>query len=312
MTATITSLPQSGTLHQLTQVFDLHGYDPKAGTQITKVPFEITSPYGPSSRVVYKRPKYDYETYGEWGRFNFIMTDKHGNKSHEGTIVLIPPSRIILGSNFLLSDEGWNTSGNRPDGVTHDQTTRGVMSYFIYSSDNSLNIQDGRHDVDLWHFVAPEKYHGWQAIMYGATMKFDMSSFGGDYSLSKRNFEGKLNIVEIVCSTCAMNKGITLGYPLSSTSGFDGQSKPFALPLVESGGWLKDPQNTNLQWTVPTRCDMYEVLSGISSIRILGDFTNWYESISLDNFQIVAEKVRGPYQMPLCAQKSRDNRKCTC
>lgn len=311
MTATITSLPESGALHQVTQVFDLHGYDPKAGKQITSTPFQIPSSSSKQARIVYKRPEYDIESYGEWGRFNFVLTDHEGT-SYEGTIVLIPSSNTILGSNFLLSDEGWNTTGNRQDHVVYDQTSRGVMSFYIYSSDKSLNIQENGHDIDIWYFEAPPKFHGWHAIVYGATMKFDMSSFGGDYSLSKRNFDGKLNIVEIYCSTCALNKGIRLGYPLSSTSGFDGQTKPFALLLLEDGGWLKDPQNTNLDWTVPTRCDMYDVLSAITSIRILGDFTNWYESISIDNFQIVAERVRGPYQIPLCAQRIRNGMKCTC
>ena len=31
---------------------------------------------------------------------------------------------------------------------------------------------------------------------------------------------------------------------------------PISIPLIEWGGWLKDPQNNNLPWTTPTTCDM--------------------------------------------------------
>ena len=31
---------------------------------------------------------------------------------------------------------------------------------------------------------------------------------------------------------------------------------PISIPLAEWGGWLKDPQNSNLPWTTPSTCDM--------------------------------------------------------
>ena len=54
--ATITKLPRSGSLFQLSQVFDVHGYEPKTGVQITTVPTAVT---GRDSRVVYRRQSFE-------------------------------------------------------------------------------------------------------------------------------------------------------------------------------------------------------------------------------------------------------------
>ena len=71
---------------------------------------------------------------------------------------------------------------------------------------------------------------------------------------------------------------------------FLGAPAKFSLPLLESAGWLKDPQNTLKPYTVPTKCDMVQVLSRLSALRILGDWTNWYESVALDNVDILNTK----------------------
>jgi hypothetical protein len=64
---------------------------------------------------------------------------------------------------------------------------------------------------------------------------------------------------------------------------FNGDAVTFSVSLVESKGWLKDPQNALAQWAPPSKCDMIQVLSRLSSLRILGDWTNWYESVALDD-----------------------------
>eukprot|EP00804_Cyclotella_cryptica_P019140 CCRYP_017795-RA/>CCRYP_017795-RA protein AED:0.23 eAED:0.23 QI:15/1/1/1/0/0/4/835/128 len=56
--ATITRLPTMGTLYQLSQIFNVHGYDPKAGTPINTTPTKVT---GKKSRVVYRRPIIDLD-----------------------------------------------------------------------------------------------------------------------------------------------------------------------------------------------------------------------------------------------------------
>jgi hypothetical protein len=61
----------------------------------------------------------------------------------------------------------------------------------------------------------------------------------------------------------------------------DGKPRDVSIPLVETS-WKMDPKNTLLPWTTPTPCQFVEVLGDISSLRILGDHTRWYESVAID------------------------------
>ena len=263
----------------------------------------------------------------EWGRFNYTVADDnndnnmyniHNNKggedeSQEGTVVLVSPNNVVVESNFLFSDENWTTVGNRnKNEVFYEQSSRGIMNYYIYSMDQSLNINSNGDDADVWYFELPPKFHGWQGIMYGGRIEFVLSSFGGDFSEGFRNQPDKLNLVEITCAKCSINKGETIGFPLHATDRFDGRTTTFTLPLTELSGWVRDPKNTLHEWKPITKCKFIEILSGISSIRILGDLTTWYESISIDNVRLVAAKPKGRYHLPVCAQKSPDARRCDC
>lgn len=295
-------------MYQVSHLFNTHGYDPKAGLLITEVPCKVI---GKRAQVVYKRPESDRNKNGEWARFQYQVADKE-SKSLDGTVVLVNPSKVIVGSDFWLSDEGWTTVGNIPNGVTYEKSSRGIMNFYIYSADNSLNIMPDKNDKDVWYFQLPPKFSGWHGIAYGGRLEFDMSSFGGDFSKERQNYPGKLNLVEIHCARCSLNHGEIYGFPLSSTKGFDGTTTSFSFELTESAGWRKDPKNTEKGWIIPTKCEIIELLSGISDIRILGDFSNWYESVSIDNVQIVADKADDRYQLPVCAQTQPDGRRCKC
>jgi hypothetical protein len=56
---------------------------------------------------------------------------------------------------------------------------------------------------------------------------------------------------------------------------------------------------------------MIEVLSGLSGLRILGDLTDWYESIALDAVSLKAP-ASGRSEVPTCAQGTPDASVCTC
>ena len=63
----------------------------------------------------------------------------------------------------------------------------------------------------------------------------------------------------------------------------------------------KDPKNSLFAWPPPSQCDMIEVLSGLSGLRILGDLTDWYESIALDAVSLKAP-ASGRSEVPtVCA-----------
>lgn len=81
-----------------------------------------------------------------------------------------------------------------------------------------------------------------------------------------------LRLVELYCSACARNTGTTLAFPLAAAGGFagGGAGVSFSLPLSEAKGWVKDPENSLKEASAPTKCEMAEVLSNLSELRILG------------------------------------------
>jgi len=294
----------------LTQVFNTHGYDPKAGEEIISVPTIVK---GSKSRLVYKRPYFNRHM----GRnnildqFEYIVADSTST-SEAGKVTLISPNNVVVGSDFILDDEKWITTGNKNQGVSHETSSRGEMNYFIYATDDSINVNLKGDDLDIWRFQAPSQFLGWHGILYGGTFDFTLSSFSGDFSPSNLNFDGKMNLVEISCAECLRGKGITLGYPLLSSGAFSGSTTKFSINMTETSGWVKDPHNVLLSWTNPTKCDFMRVLSGITSVTILGDFSRWYESVSIDSVFWRSPNAKGRLQLPICAQKTPDVRVCAC
>ncbi len=326
-TATVTKLPTKGTLYQLSYVFDKHGYDPKTGTPITTVPTLVT---GQNSRLVYRRPDFDYSSHiidgdqlskrRDSDEFEYTVNDNRGGgDSLPGKITFVSnKTRRLVSSEFLFTDEGWKTVGNKHNitDVRHEAAMRGDMNRYIYGVDDLIDVDANRNDRKLWKFLLPEKYTGWFGVWYGGTFEFTLSSLNGDYSGVNSHWVDEklrpLNLVEIYCRSCDLFQGVTIAFPLSNTQGFDGNTTSYSLVMKETEGWMKDPQNVLFEWTVPSKCSFIEVLSGITSVRILGDFTNWYETVSIDNVRWVAASSRGRYHVPICAQDTPDCRKCSC
>eukprot|EP01033_Poteriospumella_lacustris_P006759 gene6759-4874_t len=89
---------------------------------------------------------------------------------------------------------------------------------------------------------------------------------------------------------------------------FNGDAKRISIPLNEFSGWLKDSQDVLVPWYKVSQCDIIQVLSRLSKIRILGDYTTWYETVAIDNVQI--SNTKG--SLPLCAMETPDASICTC
>jgi len=320
---TIITPPSSGSLYQLSDVFSKYGYDPKAGVPVRAGPAIVT---GSNSRIYYKRPSPDAESNQLWDRITYtaativstvpsyqgITGTTTGKASYQGTITIVPPSGALVGSNFLLSNEGWSITGNKVvQNATYEPYSRGaLLNHYIYGTDDKINV-DGPSSPDrsLWYFQAPSSYLGNWGIAYGGSIKFTLGAFSGDFT--KTNGDNN-NIVILECAKCVgpVGTGITLGFPIKNLPyiKFTGAPVQYTLPLLEGAGWLKDPQNTLQQWTTPTKCDMIQVLSRLTSFKILGDWTTWYESVALDNVQIANTKG----QLPLCAMSIPDASICTC
>jgi hypothetical protein len=320
--ATVKSLPGgTGTVHQLSKVFSDYGYEPKKGVTIMNGQ-DVTGSKG--NRIYYKRPSIDQTQVGHWGVMKYTVSDLSDtnivkSESYEGMVTFIPPNGIIVGSHFTRRHEDWKVIGNKGNPntgyhVNYEASSRGSLNHYVYASDDTINTDQNGNDINLWYFLAPSKFLGHYGISYDGTIEFTLSSFHGDFSKNKLNNgnsnAGGLSLVEIYCSQCNINKGNTIVFPLLKTKQktFNGKTTKYSIKLNENSGWLLDPKNTLSKWYKPTQCQFIEILSGISSIKILGDFTKWYESVALDDVSIINLKSK----LPLCAQLTPDASTCTC
>jgi hypothetical protein len=124
-------------------------------------------------------------------------------------------------------------------------------------------------------------------------------------------------VVLLECAECdgPVSKGITLAYRLSTLTAspngaFLGKPQRLSIALKEgtATGWLKDPQNALTDWTAASQCDLVQVLSRLSKVSILGDWTTWHETVALDDVKVVNTKGK----LPLCAMGRPDASICTC
>lgn len=301
--------PATGNLYQLSQVFSAYGYEPKKGSPV-KVDDLVT---GSNSRVFYKRPSPDVSGINKWGTFTYTTSAGSGD-SPTGTVTLVPPSGALVGSDFLLDAQGWAITGNKAaiQPASYEAYSRGpLLNHYVYGTDNKINVGSrDSGDKSLWYFEAPSSYLGNHGIAYGGSISFTLGAFSGDFT--KPN-AASTHLLEIECKLCPgpVSMGVRLAFPISAYAGADsyaGDSMRFTVPLLEGKGWLKDSQNTMTPWTAASKCDVIAVLSRLSALRILGDWTTWYESVALDDVQIA--NTRG--QLPLCAMATNDASVCTC
>jgi len=305
LTARLTSVPDSGTVNQLSQVFSDFGYDPKRGTGVTSAsagsPVLVT---GSKNRIVYTPPANTNPPERKWSMLTYTVSDATST-SEEGIIWLLPPSGKMVSSDFSAGLDDWSVVDNgaraasMPNGgLVYEPYSRGLLNHYVLATDAEIHTHKVTGDDDSrWYFVAPNKFLGNHAVSYGGELTFSMASAAGDFAAGNINSEAALVVIE--CATCNSGSLIRLARFADGTNiALDGKSKTITIKLTEDQ-WKEDPKNTLVAWGHPSQCEMVEVLSGISSIKILGDHTQWYESVALDN---VAYKSGKPGSVPVgCA-----------
>jgi hypothetical protein len=262
-------------------VYNDYGYEPKRGGAVTV----NSKVYGSQFRIIYVPPVNKNAPVGKWADFTYTVNDG-SSTSKQGIVTLVSSDKWIVGSKFDNDVEGWTIVGNGVGGagVTFEASSRGPLNHYIWSKESEINVDDKGSDKDQWQFVAPSKFLGNKVISYGGELSFWMSSASGDFS-SAANRNGGENLVELVCDSCASQTGVRLVRRLSAGTPFTGAPTLMSIPLSESA-WLKDTKNSLIPFAPPTQCELVEVLEGLTSIRILGDFTKWYESVSIDSVNI--------------------------
>eukprot|EP01034_Spumella_vulgaris_P026225 gene26225-32766_t len=241
----------------------------------------------------------------KWGDFNF-------------SAFTINTTSNIVTSSFFATLTLVSPSGNKVNAAAagFEPYTRGpLLNHYIIGLDELINIErSGATDQSLWYFDAPSKFSGNLGIAYGGTLQFTLGAFSGDFSQLNGD---SVNVVLLDCATCQgpVSLGVTLGFSISALRGsssgmFSGNTKRFSIPLLEglAVGWRKDPQNSLLEWTTASQCDVIQVLSRLSRVRILGDWTTLQETVALDDVRVVNTMGR----IPLCASSRPDASVCTC
>ena len=303
LTYVITELPKYGAIYQLSQIYNLHGYNPISGKQITD---KNTVVDWSSNRVYYVTATGRRSDRLLSDAFSFRITDGK-NSSFDGMVTIVDKSCAIVGSDFLSGDEGWTIIGNAGavSAPQFEPFNRGKsFNYYIYAKDEIINHSKfGEQDKSLWYFNAPAKFLGNKGAAYGGHITFSIGLFAGDIaSLSKG-----LNLVELECKECGYNAGIRLAHRFSKIH-FTHAIAHFKIELLETANWLKDPQNSLKPWSAPSRCEFIQVLSRLSGLRILGDITTWYETVAIDNVVLSNSKNI----VPACAMGRPDASVCTC
>ena len=303
LTYVITELPRYGAIYQLSQIYNLHGYNPISGKQITD---KNTVVDWSSNRVYYVTATGRRSDRLLSDAFTFRITDGK-NSSFDGMVTIVGKSGAIVGSDFLSGDEGWTIIGNTGavSAPQFEPFNRGKsFNYYIYAKDEIINHSKfGEQDKSLWYFNAPAKFLGNKGAAYGGHISFSIGLFAGDIaSLSKG-----LNLVELECKDCGYNAGIRLAHRFSKIH-FTHAIAHFKIELLETANWLKDPRDSLKPWSAPSRCEFIQVLSRLSGLRILGDITTWYETVAIDNVVLSNSKNI----VPACAMGRPDASVCTC
>eukprot|EP00947_MAST-08B_sp_MAST-8B-sp1_P002883 g2883.t1 len=289
MTATITTQPGSGKLYQLSHVYNQYGYEPKKGAQIQTSPSQTVT--GSNFRLLYAPPAKPVAE-----SFYYTATDSEGT-CNTGKVTMLESDLRLVGSDFAGGVDGWTVHNNLGNvAPTHEMSTQGKMSWYVTGTEADINVDGNGHDSSLWYFNAPAKFLGHKALAYGGTLVFSLAAFSGFQgqggTAAKPSALGR-HLVVLHCSSCNDRRGITLGWKAADTEYLKTAdfSASFSLPLLPTGTnvqWEKDPQNSNHAWTTPSQDDMVEVLSNLTYLRILGDFTDYYESVGLDDVYFVA------------------------
>jgi len=322
LTCVISQLPAHGTLYQLSNVYSSHGYEPIQGAQITANHTTVT---GSNNRVYYKQAKQrlhlcTFKTPTSWAvmsergdadcafqmrngvcrenadSFSYTVTAQaQDTLSTDGTITIVNTDGTIVCSDFLLGPDDWTIVGNKARisaPIYEPYSRNNFINHYIYGTDNHINVPTNnpaaQRDKALWYFNAPSKMLGNMGIAYGGYISFTISIFAGD--LKQMNQD--LNLVELECSCCGYNKGITLGYPMPTDQIINNMAS-FKLELTETANWQKITQDTTTSHTERTslsKREFIELLSQLSGLRILGDLTQWTETVALDNVYISNNK----------------------
>jgi len=186
-------------------------------------------------------------------------------------------SKILYKSDFLLDANGWEIIGN-----SNKQTNSNEIKYYPYTLIQSNKIILNRYIVgeDTIIDVNPiDKQYDDKSVWYfkhilppyidlkdAKLLTFTLYSFVGDFSKLNKN---QNPLVRLISRDNLVAESKPNLIPFSKTNEFN-------VPLIEEVFCSK----------AKTNCNLKKVLSNLKEIHILGDWTQGYEVIGLDNLLV--------------------------
>ena len=286
----------AGAIFELSQLFVSQGLQPRRGRPVQSAPLVVDALAG--NRLLYVAPQFA-PPLGAWGKFSYRVSDGP-RMSLPGFVWILPPHGHIVHSDFRNDADGWKVIGKAT--LTREGFSRGLLSQYLVATDTAIQaasrvvdstgkkraVKSG--DSSLWKFLAPQHFLGNKVVAYGGSLGFTAGAFAGDFSLEQ--VQKNVPLVSIECSSCRGGQGVRIGFFADAKNIIlDGKTKKFNLPLTPDK-WVKDPRNTLQPWTAIAECELVQVLSAVSELTILGDWTAWFETVAIDD---VYFSVSQPY-----------------
>jgi hypothetical protein len=194
---------------------------------------------------------------------------------------------------FLLGTEGWTASGygsvDHRAFTIHSHRDGPSLSHYILGKEERVNVDaQNRNDKDLWYFQSPPIVLGFRPTL----LMFTMMSFSGDFR--------QLNRVQAL-ARLRFDDGVVAGFPVYQSydgqsydgQNYNGSSKTFYVQFIEEL-WISNSPNIiydgpNIIYDAPNSYALLKDSWYKKSFRleILGDWTQGWETIGLDNVEII-------------------------
>ena len=176
---------------------------------------------------------------------------------------------------FLLGTEGWSIAGygsveHRPWSI-YSLLDSPSLSQFIIGKEERVNVDArNRDDKDLWYFMSPPIVLDFQPTL----LMFTMMSISGDFK--------RLNRVPALVRL-RFHDGVVANFPVYQS--YDGSSKTFNVPFIEELWIIDAPLSYAGSYSGPLLKD--RLYKRPFYLEILGDWTQGWETIGLDNVEII-------------------------
>jgi hypothetical protein len=232
-------------------------------------------------------------------RFSIILYSAQDDSSQSlpGEIWIVRDDRVLIEELFLEGPAGWSITENGQNeatlpggGIQFEDYSYDQLHSYILGSDHEVLIQAGSSsDTFQWHFQAPHSFLGRYPAAYGGNLSFVLGALEGHFSFMTSNTN--MSMVRLRCTSCQQGGGMELVYLPQNTEFdpvqlFDEQLR-VRIPLLPFA-WRKTPDSSLKAPGPVSECEMMSMLSELSALLILGDYTTGHESVALDAVTITA------------------------